>query len=67
MRTAFRFRLYPNSKQEARMLQALEAARKLWKDALAHWKARSENDRQATSYVQPKIEKVELHGHPVLS
>jgi putative transposase len=50
MRTAFRFRLYPNGKQEARMLRALEAARRLWNDALAHRKRRWENGRQATSY-----------------
>src|SRR5437016_154573 len=50
MRSAFRFRLYPNRKQEARMLRALEAARRLWNDALAHRKRRWENERQATSY-----------------
>jgi putative transposase len=50
VRSAFRFRLYPNSKQEARMLRALEAARRLWNDALAHRKTRWENNRQATSY-----------------
>src|SRR6266550_6243397 len=50
MRSAFRFRLYPNCKQEAKMLRALEATRRLWNDALAHRKRRWENERQATSY-----------------
>jgi len=47
---AFRFRLYPGRPQEARMLRALEATRRLWNDALAHRKTRWENERQATSY-----------------
>jgi putative transposase len=51
MRSAFRFRLYPSRGQEARMLRALEATRRLWNDALAHRKTRWENERQATSYV----------------
>jgi putative transposase len=50
MKSAYRFRLYPNRKQEARMLRALEATRKLWNDALAHRKTRWENERRATSY-----------------
>jgi putative transposase len=50
MKSAFRFRLYPSSKQAARMLRALEASRRLWNDALAHRKARWEGGRQSTSY-----------------
>jgi len=50
MKSTFRFRLYPDFKQEARMLRALEATRRLWNDALAHRKRRWENGRQATSY-----------------
>jgi putative transposase len=50
MKSAFRFRLYPNLGQEARMLRALEATRRLWNEALAHRKTRWENKRQATSY-----------------
>jgi putative transposase len=50
MKSAFRFRLYPNRKQEAKMFRALEATRKLWNNALAHRKTRWEIDRQATSY-----------------
>jgi len=50
MRSAFRFRLYPKRKQEARMLRALEAARRLWNDGLAQRKARWEKERRATSY-----------------
>ncbi|TLX93830.1 MAG: hypothetical protein E6K96_08980 [Thaumarchaeota archaeon] len=33
---AFRFRLYPNHKQERRLLRMMEASRRLWNDALAH-------------------------------
>jgi putative transposase len=50
MRSAFRFRLYPSCKQEAQMLRALEASRRLWNDALAHRKARWEKERKPTSY-----------------
>jgi putative transposase len=50
MKIAFRFRLYPNRNQEAKMFRALEATRRLWNDALMHRKTRWENDRQATSY-----------------
>src|SRR6266550_559505 len=50
MRTAFRFRLYPSSKQEVRMLRGLETSRRLWNDALAHRKRRWENERKSTSY-----------------
>ena len=35
MKTAFRFRLYPDRKQERRLLGMVEAARRLWNDALA--------------------------------
>jgi putative transposase len=50
MKSAFRFRLYPSSKQEARMLRALETSRRLWNDALAHRKARWEKEGKPTSY-----------------
>jgi len=50
MKSAFRFRLYPDLSQEARMVRALEATRRLWNDALAHRKRRWENERQATSH-----------------
>ena len=50
MRSAFRFRVYPSSNQEARMLCALEASRRLWNDALAHRKMRWEDEGQSTSY-----------------
>ncbi|HYR03923.1 MAG TPA: transposase [Nitrososphaerales archaeon] len=52
VRAAFRFRLYPSRKQEVRMLRALEAARKLWNDALGHRKQRWNEKRLPTSYVQ---------------
>jgi putative transposase len=50
MTGALRFRLYPDRGQEARMLRALEATRRLWNGALAHRKARWEDERCATSY-----------------
>ena len=50
MKGALRFRLYPSRGQEARMLRALEATRRLWNDALAHRKTRWEDERRATSY-----------------
>jgi putative transposase len=50
VKNAFRFRLYPNHGQEAKMLRALEATRRLWNDALAHRRTRWENDRMVTSY-----------------
>ncbi len=50
MKTALRFRLYPNRKQERRLLRMIEAARQLWNDALAHRKRRWEEKRLSTSY-----------------
>ncbi|MDG6964606.1 MAG: transposase, partial [Nitrososphaerota archaeon] len=35
MKTAFRFRPYPDHRQERRLLGMVEAARRLWNDALA--------------------------------
>ncbi len=52
MKTAFRFRLYPNRKQEQRLLRMIEAGRRLWNDALAHRKRRWEVKRLSTSYSQ---------------
>lgn len=49
---ALRFRLYPNSEQERRMLETIEACRHLWNSALAHRKARWESERRSTSYYQ---------------
>jgi len=49
---AFRFRLYPNHKQERRLLRMMEASRRLWNDALAHRKRRWEERRLSTSYSQ---------------
>src|SRR5438093_5864254 len=51
-KSAFRFRLYPNRKQEQRMLMMLEAGRRLWNDALAHRKRRWEERRLSASYGQ---------------
>src|SRR5712692_3146204 len=51
-RSAFRFRLYPNRKQEQRMLTMVEAGRRLWNDALAHRKRRWEEKMLSTSYCQ---------------
>src|SRR2546427_13031773 len=52
MKTAFRFRLYPNHKQERRLLRMIETSRRLWNDALAHRKRRWEEERLSTSYSQ---------------
>jgi putative transposase len=49
-RRAFKFRLYPSSKQEGRMLRALEASRRLWNEALGHRKGRWEKEKKSTSY-----------------
>jgi hypothetical protein len=40
MKTAFRFRLYPDRTQGRRLLSMVEASRRLWNDALAHRKGR---------------------------
>src|SRR5437867_11253568 len=52
MKTAFRFRLYPNRKQERKLLSMREAGRRLWNDALAHREQRWEERRLSTSYSQ---------------
>lgn len=52
MKSAFRFRLYPNRKQERRLLRMIEAGRQLWNEALAHRKRRWEEERLSTSYSQ---------------
>ncbi len=52
MKTAFRFRLYPNHKQELKLLRMIEAGRRLWNEALAHRKRRWEDTRLSTSYSQ---------------
>src|SRR5712691_2273185 len=51
-KSSFRFRLYPNRKQEQRMLTMVEAGRRLWNDALAQRKRRWEEKRLSTSYGQ---------------
>src|SRR5436853_7242083 len=52
MKTAFRFRLYPNHKQELRLLRMIETSRRLWNDALAHRQGRWEEKRLSTTYSQ---------------
>jgi putative transposase len=52
MKSAFQFRLYPNRKQERRLLRMIEAGRQLWNEALAHRKRRWEEERLSTSYSQ---------------
>lgn len=52
MKSTFRFRLYPNRKQEQRFLCMVEAGRQLWNDALSHRKRRWEEERLHTSYSQ---------------
>ncbi len=51
-KSAFHFRLYPNRKQEQRMLTMVKAGRRLWNDALTHRKRRWEEKRLSTSYSQ---------------
>src|SRR2546428_5854563 len=51
-KTAFRFRLYPNHKQERRLLRIIETSRRLWNDALSHRKGRWEEKRLSTTYSQ---------------
>src|SRR3989442_10992243 len=51
-KTAFRFRLYPNHKQERRLLRMIETSRRLWNDALSHRKGRWEEKRLSTTYSQ---------------
>jgi putative transposase len=66
--TASRFRLYPDRKQERRLLSMVEASRRLWNDALAHRKRRWEEERLSTSYSQQCwILTAERHADPVLS
>jgi hypothetical protein len=50
MKSAFRFRLYPNRRQEQKLMMMIEAGRQLWNDALAHRKRRWEGKRLSTSY-----------------
>ena len=52
MKTASRFRLYPDRKRSKKMSRTTEAARRLWNDALAHRKGRWEEQRLSTSYSQ---------------
>ena len=67
MKTAFRFRLYPNHKQERRLLRMIETSRRLWNDALAHRKRRWEEKRLSTSYSQQCwILTAERRGDPLL-
>ncbi len=67
MKTAFRFRLYPNHKQERRLLRMIETSRRLWNDALAHRKRRWEEELLSTSYSeQCWILTAERRGDPLL-
>ncbi len=67
MKTAFRFRLYPNHKQEQKLLRMIKAGRQLWNDALAHRKRRWEDKRLPTSYSQQCwILTVERRADPLL-
>ncbi|HYR03781.1 MAG TPA: helix-turn-helix domain-containing protein [Nitrososphaerales archaeon] len=48
--SALRFRLSPSSKQEAKMLMAIDTCQRIWNDALSHSKTRWEKERKSTSY-----------------
>ena len=52
MKATIRLRLYPNRKQEQKLVQVIEAGRRLWNDALAHRKRRWEKNRLTTTYSQ---------------
>jgi putative transposase len=67
MKTAFRFRLYPNRKQERKLLRMVEAGRRLWNSALSHRKRLWEEKRLSTSYRQQcRILTAERHADPLL-
>ncbi len=61
MRTAYKFRLYPNKQQEAQLGMTLEVCRHLWNDALADRKNAWEQEGIFRTYEQQaellKIEK----------
>src|SRR2546426_12240501 len=64
---AFRFRLYPNHRQERRLLRMMETSRRLWNDALSHRKGRWEEKRLSTTYSQQCwILTAERRGGPLL-
>ncbi|MDA4120089.1 MAG: helix-turn-helix domain-containing protein, partial [Thaumarchaeota archaeon] len=66
--TAFKFRLYPTMKQEARLSRMIEACRRLWNDALAHRNQRWEEKHQSTTYrEQSKILTAERKIDPLLA
>src|SRR5438445_609538 len=66
-KTAFRFRLYPNHKQERRLLRMIETSRRLWNDALFHRKGRWEERRVSDSDSQQCwILTAERRGDPLL-
>src|SRR3989442_15052126 len=66
-KTAFRFRLYPNHKQERRLLRMIETSRRLWNDAISHRKGRWEEKRLSTTYSQQCwILTAERRGDPLL-
>ncbi|MDG6900953.1 MAG: transposase [Nitrososphaerota archaeon] len=67
MKSAFRFRLYPNRRQEQGLLRMIEAGRRLWNDALARRKRRWEEQRLSTSYSQQcRILTAERQADPLL-
>jgi len=51
-RTAFKFRLYPDRKQERRMIEIVDSCRRLWNMAIEDRKARWQEERRATTYWQ---------------
>jgi len=50
--TAFKFRLYPNGKQEESMVKAVEGCRRFWNMALEDRMARWQGERRSTTYWQ---------------
>ncbi|HVC27776.1 MAG TPA: transposase [Nitrososphaerales archaeon] len=63
----FRFRLYPNHRQERKMLRMIDTSRRLWNDALAHRRRRWQENGESTPYnLQQWILTRERHSDPLL-
>ena len=67
MKTAYKFRIYPNKKQQAVLDVTLETCRHLWNNALADRKNTWDQDHQNTSYEdQAAILTLEKQHNPYL-
>jgi putative transposase len=67
MKTAYKFRIYPNKQQIAVLDVTLETCRHLWNDALADWKNTWDQDHKNTTYEdQAAILTLEKQRNPYL-